>query len=182
MDQYEVSQARYATCVDRGRCAPLRLHWDLPEQPATGVDLRLAETFCRANDGRLPTTDEWLWAARGADGRAFPWGNAPIGENGEYRANAGAFHGGKRSNGRADGHPYVGSIAIFALRGASPSGVINLAGNVREWTSTETSGSVVAMGGGWKNLGHELRVTRREYLRPSDFAPDLGFRCVRNLP
>jgi formylglycine-generating enzyme required for sulfatase activity len=182
MDQYEVSQARYATCVDRGRCSPLRLHWDLPEQPATGVDLRLAEAFCRANDGRLPTVDEWLWAARGADGRAFPWGNAPIGENDEYRANAGAFQGGKRANGRADGHPYVGSIAIFALRGASPFGVINLSGNVREWTSTELSGSVVAVGGGWKSLGHELRLTRREYLRPSDFAPDLGFRCVRNLP
>lgn len=182
MDQYEVSQARYATCVDRGRCAPLRLHWDLPEQPATGVDLRLAEAFCRASDARLPTADEWLWAARGADGRAFPWGNEPVSEGDEYRANAGSFTGGKRSNGRADGHPYVGSIAIFALRGASPFGVINLAGNVREWTSTELSGSVVAAGGGWKSLGHELRLTRREYLRPSDFAPDLGFRCVRNLP
>lgn len=182
IDQYEVSQARYAVCVTRGRCPVLRLHWDLPEQPATGVDLRAAEAFCRMNDARLPTVDEWLYAARGKDARAFPWGDTPVRENGEARANAGAFIGGKRAADREDGHPYAGPIAVFAARGASPFGVANLAGNVREWTSTEVTGSVMVMGGGWKNLGHELRLTRREFLRPTDFAPDLGFRCVRDLP
>jgi formylglycine-generating enzyme required for sulfatase activity len=182
IDQYEVSQARYAVCVARGRCPVLRLHWDLPEQPATGVDLRAAEAFCRMNDARLPTVDEWLYAARGRDARAFPWGDAPVRERGEARANAGAFIGGKRAADREDGHPYAGPIAVFAARGASPFGVANLSGNVREWTSTEVTGSVMVMGGGFKNLGHELRLTRREFLRPTDFAPDLGFRCVRDLP
>ena len=182
IDRFEVNQARYNVCANRGRCPVLQLRWDLPEQPATGVDLKAAEAFCRSVDGRLPTVDEWLRAARANDGRLFPWGDEMVNKDGVSRANGGTIVNGKRTGTREDGHPYAAPVQVFSATGQSPFGVVNLSGNVREWTATEIAGSEVVMGGGWKNPGHELRLTRREYLRPTDFSADLGFRCVRELP
>jgi formylglycine-generating enzyme required for sulfatase activity len=99
------------------------------------------------------------------------------------RANAGAYVKGKRVGGRADGHPYPAPVSTFAARGASPFGVANLSGNVREWTATDAGPggrTAIVLGGGWKSLGHELRLSRREVVKPEDFAADLGLRCVRD--
>ena len=181
IDRFEVSQLRYNLCSANGKCPVLRLKWDLPEQPATGLDRRSAAAFCRFEGGRLPSRNEFLRAGRGDEGRVFPWGNQPAWIGEEHRANSGAFTNGRRNPGRADGHPYAGPVTILSARGQSPFGVVNLSGNVREWTSNDTRGGGVIVGGGWKSLGHELRLTRVEVLRPTEFSSDLGFRCVRDV-
>jgi len=183
MDQLEVNQGQWAECVNDGGCEKQRLRWDLPTQPITGVTRSMASAYCAYREGRLPTADEWLRAARGSDARAFPWGDLPVRDADGDRANAGAYVKGKRVGGRADGHPYPAPVTAFATRGASPFGVANLSGNVREWTSTDAEPggrSAIVLGGGWKSLGHELRLSRREVVKPEDFAADLGLRCVQD--
>jgi formylglycine-generating enzyme required for sulfatase activity len=183
IDQLEVSQAQWDECVAAKRCEKQRLRWDLPTQPITGVTRAMASVYCAYREGRLPTSDEWLRAARGDDARAFPWGDTQVRDPEGDRANSGAYVKGKRVGGRADGHPYPAPVSTFAARGASPFGVANLSGNVREWTATDAGPggrTAFVLGGGWKSLGHELRLSRREVVKPEDFAADLGLRCVRD--
>ncbi|MCB9539386.1 MAG: SUMF1/EgtB/PvdO family nonheme iron enzyme [Myxococcales bacterium] len=180
IDALEVSQAEYLKCRDAGAsCYPLHLTWDLQTQPATGVTHEMAAFFCEWRGGRLPTADEWLFAAGGADGRAYPWGNDSIVVGDKHKANIGraGVRGGYPE--RADGHKYAGPVDAFADRNASPFGASNMSGNVREWTATPTEdGHFVVMGGGWRDAPYEHRVTRRESVDPKTFANDLGFRCV----
>ncbi len=177
-DRLEVSQAAYARCVAEGACEALRLHWDLPEQPATGVTRDMAAAYCRWRGGRLPTADEWLYAARGGDDRLFPWGDEPPGAGADARANYGRFtHKGGLPD-RDDLNKYAAPVEAFAGRGESPFGALNMAGNVREWTTNEVEGRGVTMGGGWREAPFELRVTRREPAALDTARNDLGFRCV----
>ncbi len=183
IDTLEVSQDQWQACVVARACEPLKLRWALPTQAATGVTRAMAEAYCTFRSGRLPTADEWLRAARGEDGRPFPWGEGPLAEDGQYRANAGVYTKGRRSSARSDGHPYVAPVDTFVARGSSQFGVANLSGNVKEWTASTDAPdgrNAVVLGGGWKSLGHELRLTRREVVKPGDFAADLGLRCVRD--
>lgn len=183
IDRLEVSQAQWEPCVVARVCEPLKLTWDLQTQAATGVTRAMAEAYCTFRQGRLPTAHEWLRAARGEDGRPFPWGDGLLADDGQHRANAGVYTKGRRTSARSDGHPYVAPVDTFVARGASPFRVANLAGNVKEWTAS-TDGpdgrNALVLGGGWKSLGHELRLTRREVVKPGDFAADLGLRCVRD--
>ena len=73
-------------------------------------------------------------------------------------------------------------MGIFGVRVPGHFGAANLAGNVREWTSTKVGGRYVVKGGGWRDLGHDLRVTRRLVMKRGTVSNDLGFRCVRDLP
>ncbi|HFD38847.1 MAG TPA: hypothetical protein ENJ31_03225, partial [Anaerolineae bacterium] len=96
IDRYEVTNAEYARCVDAGVCSPPQqsgpnprhgyfgnpIYADLPVVYVTWDD---AQTYCRWQGGRLPTADEWEKAARGTDGRWWPWGNdAPL-DRANYR-------------------------------------------------------------------------------------------------
>ncbi len=176
-DRLEVSQAEYRRCVDAGACEALKLHWDLPEQPATGATRDMAAAFCTWRGARLPTADEWLYVARGGDGRLYPWGDAPPGGGREARANYGRFtHKGGLPD-RADRNKYAAPVDGIE-GGESPFGARNMAGNVREWTTTEVDGEGVTMGGGWREAPFELRVTRREPTALDTARNDLGFRCV----
>jgi formylglycine-generating enzyme required for sulfatase activity len=117
-----VTVAQYATFVADGAEPPP--DWPLTgrdEHPVTFVDWFDASAFCAWAGGRLPTEAEWEKAARGADARIYPWGDEPE----PRRAAVGA--GPKRgATSPVGAHP----------EGASPYGLLGMAGNVWEWVST----------------------------------------------
>ena len=182
LDRFEVSQRAWDECRLNGPCTRLLLHWDLKEQPATGVTHEMATAYCAFRGARLPTASEWLLAARGnADPRLYPWGDTPPREDDRHKANMGKMGSKRGIPDRDDGHKYAAPVGVFQERGQSPAGVANLAGNVREWTSTAIDGAFVVRGGGWKDVPHDLRVTRLERVPPDHSENDLGFRCAQDV-
>jgi formylglycine-generating enzyme required for sulfatase activity len=161
-----VTNAQYERFVAETEAAPPP-HWPAPaDHPVTFVDWHDASAFCAWAGGRLPTEAEWEKAARGTDGRTYPWG----GEEDESRAAIGA--GIKRGSTLP-----VGSHAD----GASPYGLLDLAGNVWEWTSTEyPPGEHVLRGGSFASPGLAWAAcTMRSHSRPTRRQAHIGFRVAR---
>jgi formylglycine-generating enzyme required for sulfatase activity len=168
LDRAESSFADWQACADRGICRNL-VSSDL-QLPVTRVSAFEAQTFCQYKNGRLPTSHEWLWAARGPAARRYPWG--PFGlvcRRAVYGlVNGPCAHGG-------DSPDWPGSRPD----GATPDGVLDLAGNVAEWTLDPTGDAprVVARGGSFRaHLAAELKsLAVRE---TTEAAPDIGVRCA----
>ena len=120
IDKFEVTNAAYNRCVDAKKCKkPRKLgsEFEDPARPVVGVTWWDAEAFCAFAGKRLLTEAEWEKAARGTDGRIYPWGNDPPGDT----------HG---CYGFKEGRPCKpGSYP----EGNSPYGVSDMAGNVWEW-------------------------------------------------
>ncbi len=162
--------------------------------PITWVSWHGADAYCRSIGRRLPTEAEWEYAAKGLDGRLFPWGNTPP-------------------------EPYVHAVFGLQLRdfprafrpvdalplGASPFGVFGMAGGAAEWVAdwyqsdyyaaqsnshlpneNSASGANVVRGGSWLDPGSELRTTNRTNLAPAIIGVDdpayagVGFRCAQD--
>ena len=143
--------------------------------PVVGIDYTDAGAYCRWLDEirglghRLPTEDEWEKAARGIDGRAFPWGN---------RWEAPFCHTRKATGGAAARHP-----GVDFPRDQSVYGVLDMAGRVSEWTATAPAESDrrVIKGGHWAGGTIECRAASRFTEPVHQTRLTLGFRVARSL-
>lgn len=213
LDETEVTVSEYRACVEAGECpeppantgeGPAEdslCNYRLPHRerhPVNCVTLPEAATFCSWAQKRLPTEEEWEYAARGAEGRAFPWGSdAP----GPTRSNAcgpecvalaaslGFVFAAAYAD--SDGYGSTAPVGSFA-EGSTPEGVADLAGNVWEWTESQlcpydapgcNSGAWVIRGGGWNVGGPEsLRGTYRFAATAEVRRSIVGFRCAKSAP
>lgn len=133
IDRTEVTVAQYDRCVQAGSCRVALIGLGTPllggaTQPIVGVAWDDAATYCRWAGGRLPTEAEWERAARGRDRRPFPWGWSFD----PRRANHGSLDEGCRAS--RDGHALSAPVGSYP-DGASPDGVLDMAGNVWEWVA-----------------------------------------------
>jgi formylglycine-generating enzyme len=168
LDSTEVTLERWDHCTRAGACRTI--DEQEPGAPVRGIDPKEAEAFCRFEGGRLPTSDEWLFAAMGAEGRRFPWGSTGL----VCRRAAFGLVDGPCAHGAA-GPELAGS----RLDGATPEGALDLAGNVAEWTS-EGPGRYVARGGSFRSrTALELKSWSFEVLAPK--ARAAGFRCAYDV-
>lgn len=170
LDTSEVTHERWGTCVGRGVCG--KADASEPGLPMTKITFDEAERFCRFAGGRLPTGDEWLFAAAGGPGRRYPWGPTGL----VCRRAAFGLENGPCATG-ATGPDLAGARPD----GATPEGVLDLAGNVAEWTR-EPDGSAAARGGSFRSgIAGELHSWSKAALAPTERRPDVGFRCAYDV-
>ena len=177
MDKYEVTVNRYANFLQTtGRQEPK--YWNQRSQagaenkPVIGTDWYDAYAYCRQYDKRLPTQEEWEKAARGTDGRKYPWGDA---EPTDRYANYGKEFD-FDLNSYDDRLMPVGSYED----GKSPFGIYDLAGNVWEWTSSDYEQRVkYVRGGSWLDGPRNIASATRNTAEPLTRVTFNGFRCVQ---
>jgi formylglycine-generating enzyme required for sulfatase activity len=217
-----VTNAQYLAFVRATGHAPPP-HWpgaEIPEElanrPVTYVDWHDAVAFCRWTGGRLPTEAEWEKAARGTDARGFPWGDdeprppdfvlnqhkvlsqpesdepqlAPELVLNQHKVSSRATFGGGAKHGRT-------SAVGLHPEGASPYGLVDMAGNVWEWVSSAyapypydagdgredpASGQPrVLRGGSFASpTSRNLRCAARSRSAPGRRSPHIGFRVARD--
>ncbi len=196
IDRTEIANIQYQLCVADGVCSLARTQgrrFEGDYQPVVGVDWFQAEAYCRWAGGRLPTEAEWEKAARGVDGRRYPWGNDFEGSRLNFcDQNCIADW---RDFEADDGYPYTAPVGSYA-DGASPYGALDMSGNVWEWTADwyaadyysrspyddppgpTTGQQRVIRGGSWLYYGKNLRAAKRHKDLPSYRYDNIGFRCV----
>jgi len=191
IDQYEVTTAQYAqflalekrTVPWQWETVDLAQHGD---RPVIGVDWHDADAYCRWKGKRLPTEAEWEKAARGTDGRLYPWGNQVAT---------------KELANFALGARFSYSLVLLPVQsfdsGKSPYGLHHMAGNAYEWVQDwyganyyetapdrnpqgPTSGQFkVLRGGSWSDLPKYLLTYGRFKLPPETRNSYTGFRCAK---
>ncbi len=200
MDRHEVTNQQYLqffqsatgecgdrTCLDTEAESPdsrivyqdgrFQVEEGYERHPVTLVSWYGAQAYCQHHGKRLPTEAEWEKAARGPDGRTYPWGDLLD----RARLNAGS---------RVGETTPVGSYPA----GRSPYGVDDLAGNVWEWTAdwyeAYPASSYhspffgekykVLRGGSWNHPDLDARTTQRDLAHPARRIHVVGFRCARS--
>lgn len=191
IDRLEATNAQFKTfCDATGYLYPENPYWDQdyfqgkPDHPVLNITFDQASAYCRWAGKRLPTEAEWEKAARGTDGRRYPWGN----DWDPSRTNM---------NGDKDDHfPRTAPVGSFP-QGASAYGALDMAGNVWEWiydwyeTSYYASAPPSnpagppgpapwrsARGGSYTGPESDARVSNRSKAPPAQALFHLGCRCA----
>jgi len=166
LDRAEVTVARFRICAAAGACPKIADESE-PGRPVRNISPDEASAFCAFVGGRLPSADEWLFAAAGSAGRRYPWGNTGLVCR---RASFGLVTGPCARGGTGP------DLAGARPDGASPEGILDLSGNVAEWT-LERDGSFAARGGSYRSeLAADLKTWAVEPRQTR--APHVGFRCA----
>ena len=167
-----ITNAHYAAFVAATGAEPPP-HWggmtppgDLRDHPVVYVSRAEADAFAAWLGGRLPTEEEWERIARGERARIYPWGDTWC-DTCAHTAEQGA-----RSTAPVGRYP----------DGATPEGVLDLAGNVWEWTATMEGEQAIAKGGSWFEPAEAARTWERLYADPVRGYDDVGFRVVWDEP
>ena len=189
MDKYEVTVGQYAAFLQAKGIDPPS-DWKTMNQPShqkrpvANVDSTDAAAYCKWVGKRLPTEAEWEKAARGTDGRLYPWGNDPPTP---LHANFGKTEW--------NNHGALTPVGTFE-GGKSPYGIYDMAGNVWEWVSDwydynyyktspsqnpagpSSGGTKVIRGGAWNSSPRAMRSANRSLISPTDQGLN-GFRCAK---
>ena len=191
LDAYEVTVSRYTEFLHaQNPDPPFKWHEaDLgahAHKPVIGVNWYDARDYCRWVGKRLPTEAEWEFAARGSEGRIYPWGNAHPTKG---HTNAGQT--------KWRGYDTLSTVGQLAL-GKTPDGIYDLAGNLWEWVadwydasyyrftprdnpSGPSAGPLRSLrGGAWNNDSTAIRSANRAGYAPDARRNDVGFRCARD--
>jgi serine/threonine-protein kinase len=206
----DVTAKAYAACIEAGQCDARAQHYQPEHPPGHNCNLEAgrldhpmncvnwseAQSFCQWLGGTLPTSEQWEFAARSGQNNIYPWGNEP--PNAE-RANLCDFncirstepndyrslvqHGMVREN--ENDHYAATSPSGAFPQGATPWGLLDMAGNVQQWTSTDFAPAVEGKpllkevrGGSYTGDPNLLRTTSRWRRNPAEPQPNIGFRCV----
>ncbi len=185
IDQFEVTNRRYKEFKKEHRYPPGE-----DDLPVTFVLKRDAEEFCRRAGRRLPTGPEWEKAARGTDGRVYPWGN-------EFSAGRANIE--RRTRAAGTVAPNCQSPVLASKgklpggsfpKGASPYGCQDMAGNVWEWVSDvwmdegilglHRNGDArgIIRGGAYSYSPLQARTSYQGFEAPGATCHDVGFRCA----
>ena len=190
MDRVEVTNAMYLKCLKAKGCTvPVSDNiyydnWIYRNHPVVYVSWDQANAYCQWAGRRLPTEAEWEKAARGTDGRMYPWGN-------------------KSPNPRQanfSGTMIQESVSSFRYPlGASPYGVLNMSGNIREWVADwfdpnyytyspyanpkgpETGEERSLRSASYNEDGREIAITNRYNHEPESAGLSRGFRCAQDM-
>ena len=189
LDQHEVTNQQYRQCMESGGCAPPKDHsaYDdaaRADHPVTNVTWTQARNYCGWRGKRLPTEAEWEKAARGTDGRLYPWGNSDDMVIGRSRSGE---------------HTKNGTVPVGTIEFArSPYGVADLVMNASEWVNDwyaedfyrsspsrdpqgpARGGFKVLRGGEPGDRPLELRASYRGWDDMSYWGPSVGFRCAQD--
>ncbi len=202
IDVTEVTVEQYRACVKGGGCSAKGLdmpssgsadepdlvwtcNWgqkDRDQHPINCVSWEGAANYCKWAKKRLPTANEWQRAARGTDGRKYPWGNDPVkptpqanlADNTLLESKPGRWGLKEFTDGFVSTAP-VGSFPA----GDSPVGAKDMAGNVWEFVTDGNETRHEMRGGSWSYFPIALRVSDKAYAPNGRRNGDTGFRCVR---
>ncbi len=217
IDETEVTVAQYAECVKASACVPVRatVEWadvkpddhtfwdgfcnggkaDRSSHPVNCVTFDQATAYCKFKQKQLPTEEAWEYAARGEAGKIFPWGNESPDEK---RANVCGTecvlhpgmldHGSNAMHKGNDGWDGTAPVGNYPA-GRSPWGVLDMAGNVSEWTQSRycpypgnncTNDLRVTRGGSFADdESKEVHGSHRHKDAPNARSPLIGFRCAK---
>ena len=196
IDQTEVTNEMYETCVVAGVCKELSSnasfthssYYDSSEYdnyPVIYADWNMARTYCEWVDRRLPTEAEWEKAARGENTNVYPWGNTFDGSLLNFCDTNCSFDWADKSS--DDGFADTAPVGRYPV-GASPYGAYDMAGNVWEWVSDWYSHTYYAGSPDSNPLGPDsgqfrvlrggVRSVNRNWGGPSYPDVNTGFRCA----